>query len=61
MKTLNAGSNEMIGPVATQPLLRKVLLVCGIAAAVLYIATTIFAAMIWEGFNPHRAIVINMM
>lgn len=30
---------------------RKLLLVCGIVASLLYIATTILAAMVWEGYS----------
>lgn len=31
--------------------IRKLLLVCGIVASLLYIATTIVAAMLWEGYS----------
>jgi hypothetical protein len=30
---------------------RKLLLVCGIVASLLYVATTIMAAMVWEGYS----------
>jgi hypothetical protein len=32
-------------------MIKKVLLVCGIVASLLYIATTIVAAMLWEGYS----------
>jgi hypothetical protein len=56
-------------------MIRKVLLVCGIVASLLYIATTIVAAMLWEGYRstsqtvselfaidaPSRSLVIPLM
>jgi hypothetical protein len=52
MRTLIAGSNEMVGSaVIRHSMVRKVLLVCGILTSLLYVATTILGAMQWEGYN----------
>jgi hypothetical protein len=52
MKTLIAGSSEMAGPVVTRHLMvRKLLLVCGLLAALLYVGSDILAALRWEGYS----------
>jgi hypothetical protein len=52
MKTLIAGSNGMVGSVVTRHLIvRKVLLVCGIIASLVYVSAAILGAMQWEGYS----------
>lgn len=51
MKTL-AGSNGMVASaVARHVMVRKLLLVCGIVAPVLYVVTIVIADLMWEGYS----------
>lgn len=62
MKPLIAGSNEMVGSAATRHLMvRKVLLVCGIVSSLLYVATTIIGALVWQGYNSISQSVSELM
>jgi hypothetical protein len=48
-----AGSNGMVGSTGVHPFtVQKVLLVCGIASSLLYVATTVLGAMQWAGYDP---------
>lgn len=52
MTELNAGPDGTMGSAATRHMtVRKILLVCGILSSLLYVAATILAAMVWEGYN----------
>ena len=52
MRTLNAGSTEMIGSaVSRHTALRKALLVCGILAALVWLSTDILASLHYAGYN----------
>jgi hypothetical protein len=52
MNTLIAGSSGTAGPTVTRHLMiRKLLLSCGILAALLYVGSDILAAMSWEGYS----------
>lgn len=51
MKTL-AGSNGMVGStVPRHVMIRKLLLVCGIVAPLLYVVTIVIADLMWEGYS----------
>ncbi len=52
MKTHIAGSNEMVGStLARQLMVRKVLLVCGMLASLIWMGTDILAALRYKGYN----------
>ena len=76
MKTLDAGSIEMVGAAVTHHMmLRKALLVCGIVSSLLYVATLFYGATRWEGYSstsqaiselfaidaPTRALVVPLL
>jgi hypothetical protein len=52
MKTLMAGSNEMVGSTVTRYwTVRKILLACGIAASLVWLGADILASLSYEGYN----------
>jgi len=52
MKSMFADSNEMTGSTVTRrSMVRKVLLACGIAAALIWLATDILASLLYEGYS----------
>jgi hypothetical protein len=51
MKTLLSGFNEMPGSTEAHRMIRKTLLVCGIASSLLYVVATILGALRWEGYS----------
>jgi hypothetical protein len=52
MKTLIADSNEMCGPATIrQTKVRKILLVCGILSALIWMGADLLASLLYEGYN----------
>jgi len=52
MTGLLANADEVTGSTVTRHVMvRKILLVCGILSSLLYVAATILAAMVWEGYD----------
>jgi hypothetical protein len=52
MTGLIAGADDVIGSTVTRHvMIRKILLACGILSSLLYVAATILAAMVWEGYD----------
>ena len=52
METQITGSNDMVGSAVTRHLMvRKVLLVCGIVASLIWLGTDILAALHYEGYS----------
>lgn len=58
MKTLTIGPNEMVGSAgARRMIVQKVLLICGILTALIWMGTDILAALRYPGYNyPFQAI-----